>query len=338
MKKNELTSMTVAELKALAKKKKISLPAGARKADIVMALAKGVSASSRSGRTAAGKTVKAVRKAKAPKAAGIEAAAKKKPAGKTAAMKKPTVVKRPAVKVVKGKKEPAVKKTGRSETIAGQVPLRRPWQMPAGAEAPLMAQERVADAKYFTGTAEQKQAVPFDTLTHEYGSERMALMARDPYMAFSYWELPQARLEKEKAWFGWDSKLCVRVYDVTGVLFDGSNATAYFDQEVYDRVGSWYFDFSRPMHSFCADLGLLAPNGRFLTMIRSNAVTMPRDGVSDVLDEEWMLVDEEFMKLYGVAGAISGGFSSQQVQELMSQRRMLKISSPGLFSKPKAKK
>jgi hypothetical protein len=210
--------------------------------------------------------------------------------------------------------------------------------MPAGAEEPLLAQERVADAKYYTGTAEQRPAVPFDTLTHEYGSERMALMARDPYMAFSYWELPQSRLEKEKAWFGWDSKLCVRVYDVTGVLFDGTNATAYFDQEVYDRVGSWYFDFSRPMHSFCADLGLLAPNGRFLTMIRSNAVTMPRDGVSDVLDEEWMLVDEEFMKLYGVAGAVSGGFSSQQVQELMSQRRMLKITSPGLFSKQKARK
>jgi hypothetical protein len=315
MKKNELTSKTVAELKALAKKKRITLPAGAKKADIVMVLAKGVPSSSRSKGTTAGKTVMAVRKTKTP-----EAAAKKRPAGKTA-----------------GTKKPAAKKFSRSITT-GQAPLLRPWRMPAGAEEPLMAQERVADAKYYTGTGEQKPAVPSDTLTHEYGSERMALMARDPYMAFSYWELPQARLEKEKAWFGWDSKLCVRVYDVTGVLFDGTNATAYFDQEVYDRVGSWYFDFSRPMHSFCADLGLLAPNGRFLTMIRSNAVTMPRDGVSDVLDEEWMLVDEEFLKLYGIAGATSGGFSSQQVQELMSQRRMLKISSPGLFSKPKAKK
>ncbi len=316
MKKNELTSMTVAELKALAKKKKISLPAGAKKADIVMALAKGVPSSSRSKGTAAGKTVEAVRKAKTPKTD-----AKKKPAGKTA-----------------GTKNPAAKKTSRPVMTAGQATLRRPWQTPAGVEEPLMAQERVADAKYYTGTAEQKPKVPFDTLTHEYGSERMALMARDPYMAFSYWELPQARLEKEKAWFGWDSKLCVRVYDVTGVLFDGSNATAYLDQEVYDRVGSWYFDFGRPMHSFCADLGLLAPNGRFLTMIRSNAVTMPRDGVSDVLDEEWMLMDEEFMKLYGITGSTSGGFSSQQVQELMSQRRMLKITSPGLFSKQKARK
>jgi len=315
MKKNELTSMTVAELKALAKKNKISLPAGAKKADIVMVLAKGVTSSSRRKEAAAGTTAKAVRKTKTPKAAAI-----KRSAAKTSG------------------KKPAVKKFSRSATTTGQAPLRRPWQMPAGAEEPLMAQERVADAKYYTGTGEQKPAVPSDTLTHEYGSERMALMARDPYMAFSYWELPQARLEKEKAWFGWDSKLCVRVYDITGVLFDGTNATAYFDQEVYDRVGSWYFDFSRPMHSFCADLGLLAPNGRFLTMIRSNAVTMPRDGVSEVLDEEWLLMDEEFMKLYGIAGATSGGFSSQQVQELMSQRRMLKISSPGMFSKPKVKK
>jgi hypothetical protein len=313
MKKNDLTSKTVAELKALAKKSKISLPAGSNKADIVKALAKGASSSSTSKRKAA---VKAVSKAKAPRTS-----AKKKPAPKKAAAKKT-----------------AAKKVGRPAEPAVQAPLRRPWQMPAGAEEPLLAQERVTEAKYYTGTEEQKPAVPSDTLTHEYGSERMALMARDPYMAFSYWELPQARIEKEKAWFGWDSKLCVRVYDITGVLFDGTNAKAYFDQEVYDRVGSWYFDFSRPMHSFCADLGLLAPNGRFLTMIRSNAVTMPRDGVSEVLDEEWMLVDEEFMKLYGIAGATSGGFSSQQVQELMSQRRMLKISSPGLFSKPKIKK
>jgi hypothetical protein len=317
MKKNELSSMTVAELKALAKRKKISLPAGAKKADIVKVLAKGVPTPSKGKGTAAGKTVKAVRKVKT-----LKTAAKKKPAGKAAAITK----------------KHAVKKAVRPAMPEVKAPVRRPWQMPPGAEEPLLAQERVADAKYYTGTADQRPAFPFDALAHEYGSERISLMARDPYMAFSYWELPQARLEKEKAWFGWDSKLCIRVYDVTGVLFDGTNATAYFDQEVYERVGSWYFDFGRPMHSFCADLGLLAPNGRFLTMVRSNAVTMPRDGVSDVLDEEWMLVDEEFMKLYGITGSTSGGFSSQQVQELMSQRRMLKISSPGLFSKPKAKK
>jgi len=331
MTKNGLTTMTVAELKALAKKKKISLPAGSNKADIVKILAKGGPALSRSKGTAAGKTVKAVKTAKAPKASGKKAVAKKRLSGKTAGTKKLAKAKKPAAK-----KRTAAKKANRTVMTAGQAPVRRPWQLPAGVEESLLAQERVADAKYYTGTAEPKPAAPFDMLTHEYGSERMALMARDPYMAFSYWELPQSRIEKEKAWFGWDSKLCVRVYDITGVMFDGKNAIAYFDQEVYERVGSWYFEFGRPMHSFCADLGLLAANGRFLTMIRSNAVTMPRDGVSDVLDEEWMLVDEEFMKLY--SGSRTGGISSQQAQELMSQRRMLEITSPGLFSKQKARK
>jgi len=238
------------------------------------------------------------------------------------------------------KERTVTRKAAAAKPVKEALP-RREWQMPSGVEEPLMAQERVSDAKYYTGTSEHKPPMPYDTLPHEYGGERMALLARDPYMALGYWELPQVRLEKEKAWFGWDSKLCIRVYDVTGIQFDGSNAAAYFDQEVYERVGSWYFDFGRPTHSFCADLGLMAPNGRFLTLVRSNRVTMPRDGVSDVLDEEWMLVDEEFMKLYGVPGSVRGvhgGFSSPEAQEVLRQRRLLEITSPGTFPKQRPRK
>jgi len=326
MKKHDLLSKTVAELKALAKKHGISLSTGAKKADIVKAVAKGVSGSSKSKGKA---SVKAVRTSQARKTA-----AKMKPSKRTAGATRTAAKKKPSA----SKQKPTVKRSRPSARSVGRTPLRGTWQITAAREEPLRAQERVADAKYYTGTVEQRPSARFDPLTHEYGTDRIALMARDPYVAFAYWELLQARLEKERSWFGWDSKLCVRVYDVTGVLFDGKNAQAYFDQEVYDRVGSWYFDFGRPMHSFCADLGLLAPNGRFLTMIRSNAVTMPRDGVSDVMDEEWLLADEDFMKLYGGSVSGAGGFSSQQVQELISQRRMLKITSPGMFSKPKAKK
>ena len=210
--------------------------------------------------------------------------------------------------------------------------------MPAGVEEPLMAQSRVTESKYYTGPEEKKPQLPYEYLPSEYGEDRIMLMARDPYMAYSYWEATPGRIEKEKAWFGWDSKLCVRIYDVTGVgSFDGTNASGYFDQEVYERVGNWYFDLGRPTHSFCADIGLLSPGGRFLTLARSNYITMPRDGVSDVLDEEWMLVDEEFMKLYGVPGKV-GGLSSPEVQEMVKLRRMLEVSSPGASSSAKAKR
>jgi uncharacterized protein len=315
MKKEELSLLTITELKALAKSKKVVLPTGAKKADMIKALAKTASATTKkASKAGVRKTVTKVAQKSLAKSAKktTSAAVKKRTTRKTAAA-------RPA-----------------KETAP-----RREWQMPPGVEEPLMAQERVSDAKYYTGMPEHKTPMPYDTLPHEYGGERMALLARDPYMAMGYWEMPQARLEKEKAWFGWDSKLCIRVYDVTGIQFDGSNAAAYFDQEVYERVGSWYFDFGRPTHSFCADLGLMAPNGRFLTLVRSNRVTMPRDGVSDVLDEEWMLVEEEFLKLYGVPGSvrgIHGGLSSPEAREILRQRKLLEITSPGTFPKQRPKK
>jgi hypothetical protein len=319
MNKNELMSLTIEELKTLARKNTIALPAGAKKADMVKALAKTASGATK-------KTAKAAVKKSATKSA--------KKIVKTAITKKKGIAK------AAPKERIATRKAAAAKSVKEAMP-RREWQMPSGVEEPLMAQERVSDAKYYTGASEHKPPMPYDSLPHEYGGERMALMARDPYMALGYWELPQTRLEKEKAWFGWDSKLCVRVYDVTGIQFDGSNAVAYFDQEVYERVGSWYFDFGRPTHSFCADLGLMAPNGRFLTLVRSNRVTMPRDGVSDVLDEEWMLVDEEFMKLYGVPGSVRGvhgGLSSPEAQEVLRQRRLLEITSPGTFPKQRPRK
>jgi hypothetical protein len=152
-------------------------------------------------------------------------------------------------------------------------------------------------------------------------------MPRDPQMAYAYWEVTPARIEREKQWFGWDSTLCVRVYDITGVQFTGNNAQGYYDQEISDRIGSWYFGVNRPGHSLAADIGLRTSNGRFLTLARSNFITMPRDGVSDVIDEEWMITEEEFWKIYGI-----GGLSSQEVGEMWRQRRgtvLLPGCSPG---------
>jgi len=148
--------------------------------------------------------------------------------------------------------------------------------------------------------------------------------------------VPADRLEREQARLGRDARLCVRLYDVTGISFDGTNATSIFDQEVYERVGSWYFSIDRPSHTFCADIGIRATDGRFVSIARSNVAATPRGDVSDVTDEEWMLLEEEFLKLYGLAGGLAGGrglaaggLSSPQMQELLKQRRLLDITSPG---------
>ncbi len=284
--------MIVSDLKALAKKMKVALPSGAAKIKIVEALS-----------------------------AAFKRSTKKTAVKKTSAAKKTSTRKITARKRVPAKK-PAQAPAART----------REWKLPPGAEEPLMAQERVSEAKYYTGPVQEQRPAP-ENLPFGYGEEKIALMVRDPYLVHAYWEVTPARIEREKAWFGWNSKLGVRIYDVTGVQFDGRNALGYFDQEVFERLGSWYFDVGRPSHAFVADVGLLSPEGKFLTLARSNPISMPRDGVSDVLDEEWMLVDEEFWKLYG----FPGGPSSPQIQEMIKRRRMQQITSPGTFARAKRK-
>jgi len=327
MTKKELTSLTIAELKALAKKKKVPLPAGAKKAEIIEALTEG--------RTGTGKnSVKAVSVMKKPPSKG-KAAAKAKTASSPHA--------RSAAKGTKpAGTAPGRKGAATVSTAAGRTPAKGPvvkrvpereWQMPSGREEPIMAQERVADAKFYTGTPVARPEEPSGALPHEYGQERLTLLVRDPHTVFAFWEMPQQRLDRERERSGRDSRLCVRIYDVTGVAFDGRNEIAYFDQEVYERVGSWYFDLGRAGHAFCADLGLRTQDGRFQTLLRSNAISMPREGFSDVLDEEWAATEEEFLRLYGAPGP--GGISSAEARELMRKRRLLEISSPGFSGKQK---
>jgi hypothetical protein len=65
---------------------------------------------------------------------------------------------------------------------------------------------------------------------------------------------------------------------------------------------------------------------------------MPRSDISDVLDEEWMSLEEEFLKLYGVPGWVPGGISSAEMRELLRQRRMAVVSSPGAFPPQRSKR
>lgn len=316
MKKTELQTMVVSELKALAKKMKVKLRAGARKSEIVDEISAAFKKKDNNGQPAV------VKSAAARPKNGIK---KNIPVMREVSSRKKISAPEPI---------PAIRRSVPKPTVEAP-PTGREWKMPPGTEEPLMAQERVSDAKYYTGPgAEQVTSFAYQELPAGYGEEKIALMVRDPHLAYVYWEMTPSRLQREKAWFGWNARLTVRIYDVTGVQFDGRNAVGYFDQEVSDLLGSWYFDLGRPTHSFIADIGLLSPEGRYLTLARSNCVMMPRDGVSDVVDEEWMLADEEFWKLYG----FPGGPSSPQLQEMMRIRRIQQITSPGTFSRERIKK
>lgn len=289
-----LNKKTIDELKKMAKGLNLKLPAKAKRDEIVALLLSS--------------TVKIAKKAKTGEAKKIvKKAVKKAIAG----------VRRS--KTVKG--EEAVRKT--AKIIKGEMPAPMPLAAKTG-------EELVETAKYYVGEIKEK-ALPVEKkeeLPAFYGENKIVLMARDPYFAFTYWEVTNQRYDDAKRLLGPDAKLVLRVYDITDMP-DVKNAHSFFDIDVFDMVGSWYININRPNRSFCVDLGAIAPDGRFLTLIRSNVATMPRDSVSDVVDEEWMLLEEEFMKLFALSGGYGIGLSTLEIKELIKKRmHLLGIASP----------
>lgn len=168
-----------------------------------------------------------------------------------------------------------------------------------------------------------------------YGDDRIVAMVKDPWWIFAYWEI-QAGTERaarsqllphEVA--GLQSIL--RVYDVTGIDYPAQPAHASFDIGLSGLATNWHLHTATPGRSFIVELGLLTAQGRFLLLARSNRVTTPRFGPSDVIDEAWMISDEDFWKLVGEIGLGPGASGSASWSRFAAQSLSSARSSGNLF-------
>ena len=177
-----------------------------------------------------------------------------------------------------------------------------------------------------------QRALPHD-LPGGYGKDRMVLQVRDPWWLHAYWEVTLSTWESFKQRFKdifFSSKKALRVYDVSHIVFNGNNAHRYFDIELGHDASNWYIDSGGPGKSWCVDYGLKLPNGEFVTILRSNTVQSPLDGPSWVTDEEWMVPDEMFGRLYGLGFGM--GHSSPVGKAW--QERMKKALFSGILASP----
>ncbi len=176
-------------------------------------------------------------------------------------------------------------------------------------------------------------ALPQD-LPSGYDQDKIVLQVRDPRWLHTYWEIRNQTIEDLKVRLGDDfyrSKKTLRVYDVTNIIFNGSNANSFFDIQYNDFATSWYIDTAGPGRSWCVDLGLMLPDGRFITIVRSNVVQTPLDAPSWVTDEEWMIPDDIFARLYGMGFGLG---RSSPVGGAWQERVRQGLFSSGISSSP----
>ncbi len=163
-------------------------------------------------------------------------------------------------------------------------------------------------------------AAPFDLPT-AYGEDKLVLLVRDPWWIFAYWEVTPRRgqeVRDEIQRLGLrEQKTVLRVYDVTDAA--PQNAHSHFDIELNFMTDNWTIDVGAPDRQWMAELGIRTQDGRFFVLVRSNVVRTPRFGVSQVLDEEWLLPDELYWKIFGLSGGFGGQKSSLDMREILER-------------------
>jgi len=223
------------------------------------------------------------------------------------------------------------------DTSVAQTKLKGISAKPVSTKEVIGTQETVIEKTKFSTTIEVKvpRAMPQE-LPEGYGQDRIVVQVRDPWWIHAYWEVASKTLEKLRTQLGdlfFRARKTLRLYDISHIIFDGTNAHRFFDINVGEAT-NWYIDTAGPGRSWCVDFGLLLPDGRFITIARSNTVHTPLDTPSRITDEEWMVPEEMFARLYGMGFGLGRSSPVGRAWQERIRKALFSgiLSSPGLAS------
>jgi len=124
------------------------------------------------------------------------------------------------------------------------------------------------------------------TIIREIGQRDLAKPVQDfivlnmvhPHLGHAYWHIQQQSvdaLELNPAFH--QAERVLRVYDVTEVDFDGGNAHRFFDRDIQQWVGNYYFGIDHQARYYLAEVGLRNQEGVFQALARSAPTFFDRD-------------------------------------------------------------
>jgi hypothetical protein len=199
------------------------------------------------------------------------------------------------------------------------------------------AEEEVERSKYEVGvpTKDLSAKVPRD-LPAGYGKDRIVVMVRDPYWLHTYWELTRGAIQRAEAALGeeWHAaRPILRVLDVSSHDTTSSAERIVRDIDIHGGCNNWYVDVGNPPRSYRVDIGYLSKRGRFYVLARSNVVTTPRAGVSDIIDENWADLDSKKAdRIYAMSAGFDPTASSLELKQLFEERLRRPLGSPAVTS------
>lgn len=160
-------------------------------------------------------------------------------------------------------------------------------------------------------------------LPNDYGDDKLAAMVRDPNWIYVYWDLSGGKAESLAASVAGGAWV-LRVHNLT----DGNHE----DVPVIVDSRNWYLPVEADT-AYRIEVGMVGMEGNFHAAASSRKVKTPRMGISESMDEEWLIMEDEFKRLMDVSGRLKSRFAgSHFMSEIISRRRGGMIHSAGVSS------
>ncbi len=199
---------------------------------------------------------------------------------------------------MKAKKRKIIKRVyekGREMTVFSARALRR--QNSVTRKPPKAQPSETAQAATILMPATRRVILDNYQLPAQYDTTRLTLMVKDPFWLYAYWEIAPSSIERLKNIISQheidSAKIVLRMYNVTMIDFNGTNASHYFDIEAGPSTNNWYINLWHDNVSYVGEIGLRLSGGRFFPFARSNFVHMPRIRYSARSEQIWMNVTDQ---------------------------------------------
>jgi hypothetical protein len=217
--------------------------------------------------------------------------------------------------------------THRAKTVAGKSNGKAPHGR--SSERTPARQQRIADRIHRVNAERERLKDLSGSFTlakskrKSHDRDRLVLMVRDPYWLQACWTVARLSVKRAEAALAehWHTAHPVlRLLEVDGGHTTSTSERIIREIDVHGGVTNWYIEVSNPPHGFRVELGYKSGAGKFFSICRSNTVRTPAPDSSDVIDENWTDVAENYERVFALSGGYTEDNNSGELQELFEER------------------
>jgi len=153
--------------------------------------------------------------------------------------------------------------------------------------------------------------------------DRLVVMVRGPHWLHAFWEVTPRSITRAEAALGQEwhgAKPVLRLLQIESGTQASPSERVVREIEVHGGVKNWFIDVRTPPLTCRVDIGYRAPSGRFHSLARSNAVSLPGGSQGDTLDNHWGDIAGDCDRIYAMSGGFSPENNSTELQELFEER------------------